>query len=94
MGQKDDSPYQLRSDYRVSGLFEFRRPVVLIRDPKLIKHLAVKDFEYFMDHRVVITEDIDPLFGKSLVSLKGQKWKGNQFQNNLTSSDKAENFQT
>jgi len=28
-----------------------------------------------MDHRVLITEDIDPLFGKNLVSLTGDKWK-------------------
>lgn len=61
---------------RVSGLFEFRRPVVFVRDPKIVKHLAVKEFDHFMDHRVVITEDIDPMFGKSLVSLTGQKWKG------------------
>lgn len=51
--------------------------MVLIRDPKLVKQMAVKDFDYFMDHRVIITEDIDPMFGKALVSLKGQKWKGN-----------------
>ncbi|CAG9808691.1 unnamed protein product [Chironomus riparius] len=60
---------------KVSGLFEFRRPVVLIRDPQIIKQLTVKDFDHFMDHRVLITEDIDPLFGKNLVSLSGQKWK-------------------
>ena len=28
-----------------------------------------------MDHRVLITEEVDPLFGKNLVSLSGQKWK-------------------
>lgn len=57
-------------------MFEFRRPVVMIRDPKLIKLLAVKEIDHFMDHRVVITEEIDPMFGKALLSLKGQKWKG------------------
>lgn len=62
-------------DEKLSGLFEFRRPVVLLRDPKMIKHLTVKDFDNFMDHRVLMTEDIDPLFGKNLVSLSGQKWK-------------------
>ncbi|XP_070502406.1 probable cytochrome P450 9f2 [Chironomus tepperi] len=60
---------------KLSGLFEFRRPVVLIRDPQIIKQLTIKDFDHFMDHRVLITEDIDPLFGKNLVSLTGDKWK-------------------
>jgi cytochrome P450 family 9 len=62
--------------YRIIGMFEFRRPVYFVRDPKLAKKLAVKDFDYFMDHRVVLDESIDKLFGKSLVSLKGQKWRG------------------
>ncbi|KAG5671809.1 hypothetical protein PVAND_001984 [Polypedilum vanderplanki] len=60
---------------RLSGLFEFRRPAVLVKDPKLIKQLAVKDFEHFMDHRSVIDEDVDPLFGKNLIALKGNKWR-------------------
>ena len=61
--------------FRISGLFEFRRPVVLIKDPQIIKQLTVKDFDHFTDHRVVITEDMDPLFGKTLLNLRGQKWK-------------------
>ena len=60
---------------RISGLFEFRRPVVLIKDPQIIKHLTIKDFDHFMDHRILITDDIDPLLGKNLVSLTGDKWK-------------------
>lgn len=52
----------------------------MIRDPKLIKLLAVKEIDHFTDHRVVITEDIDPMFGKALISLKGQKWKGQKIE--------------
>lgn len=63
------------SFFRLVGLFEFRRPVVLLRDPQLIKQLAVKDFDHFMDHRVLMTEELDPLFGKNLVSLSGHKWR-------------------
>lgn len=49
---------------------------MFVRDPKIVKQLAIKEFDYFMDHRSVITENIDPMFGKALVSLTGQKWKG------------------
>jgi hypothetical protein len=38
--------------------------------------MAVKDFDYFMDHRSVITEDIDPIIGNLLTAMTGQKWKG------------------
>lgn len=59
----------------IAGAFEFVRPVYFITDPKLAKQLAVKDFEYFLDRRQLINGDIDPLFGKSIVNLKGQRWK-------------------
>lgn len=60
-------------------MFEFRKPVVFLRDPKIAKLLAVKEFDSFSDHRVIVSEELDPLFGKSLVSLKGQKWRGEDF---------------
>lgn len=60
-------------------MFQFTNPVFLVRDPQLIKKMTVKDFDYFMDHKVIISEDLDPLFGKALVSLTGQKWKGKIF---------------
>lgn len=61
---------------RIYGMFEFRKPVFFVRDPKLAKKLAIKDFDYFVDHRVVLDENTDKLFGKSLISLQGQKWRG------------------
>lgn len=61
--------------YRIFGIFEFRKPIFFIRDPKLAKKLAVKDFDFFVDRKVVLDESIDKMFGKSLVSLQGSKWK-------------------
>lgn len=61
---------------RVSGLFEFRKPIYFVRDPKIAKQLAIKDFDNFVDHRVIIDETVDKMFGKSLINLKGQKWRG------------------
>lgn len=52
-----------------------RNPVLLVKDPDLIKQMIIKDFDHFTEHRVIITEEIDPLFGKNLFSLSGQKWK-------------------
>ena len=49
---------------------------MVITDPKIVKQLAVKDFDYFMDHRVVITEETDPILGNMLTALTGHKWKG------------------
>ncbi|KAG5684348.1 hypothetical protein PVAND_013583 [Polypedilum vanderplanki] len=60
---------------KVSGMFEFNHPAFFIRDPELIKKLAVKEFDSFMDHRLVLSEDAEPLFAKALFGLTGQKWK-------------------
>uniref|UniRef100_A0A1L8E4C9 Putative cytochrome n=1 Tax=Nyssomyia neivai TaxID=330878 RepID=A0A1L8E4C9_9DIPT len=57
------------------GLFELKQPTFLIRDPELIKQIGVKDFEYFLNHRGNIDENHEPLFGRNLVSLKGQRWR-------------------
>ena len=62
--------------FRISGMFEFKYPAYFIRDPAIIKHLAVKEFDFFSDHRMIISEDVEPLFGKALFGMKGQKWRG------------------
>lgn len=51
-------------------------PMYIIRDPQLVKKLCVKDFDYFSDHRVLLDESQDKLFGKALIALRGEKWKG------------------
>ena len=57
-------------------MFEFSKPIFIIRDPKLIKQMAIKDFDNFTDHRVFFDESMNKILGKSLVTLRGQKWKG------------------
>lgn len=47
----------------------------MIKDPELIKQITVKDFDHFVNHQKLISEDIDPMFGKNLTALTDQKWK-------------------
>ena len=53
-----------------SGKFQ-----LLIKDPALVKQIGVKDFEYFLNHRKLASEKLDPLFAKGLFLLQDQKWK-------------------
>jgi cytochrome P450 family 9 len=48
----------------------------MVRDPKLLKKLTVKEFDSFPDHQTVIPEEADSFFNRVLFSLKGQKWRG------------------
>lgn len=52
-----------------------RKPFFCVRDPDVLKQLAVKDFDHFEDHRSFVDEKADVMFGNSLISLKGGKWR-------------------
>ncbi|KAJ8926642.1 hypothetical protein NQ314_020976 [Rhamnusium bicolor] len=56
-------------------MYEFYLPILVLKDPELIKQVTVKDFDHFTDHRSVIPDNIDPLWSKNLFALKGQKWR-------------------
>ncbi|KAJ8728420.1 hypothetical protein PYW08_016805 [Mythimna loreyi] len=62
-------------DEKYVGFMEFTMPVLLIRDPDLIKSIIVKDFDHFTDHREFFTEESDPLFAGSLLLMKGERWR-------------------
>nr|XP_012223632.1 PREDICTED: uncharacterized protein LOC105672931 [Linepithema humile] len=67
--------YNINQDAKYVGFFDIMNPVVMIRDPDIIKSIGVKNFEMFPDHRTFIDENSDPLIGKNLFSLRGEKWR-------------------
>ncbi|XP_023717573.1 cytochrome P450 9e2 isoform X2 [Cryptotermes secundus] len=67
--------YNRLRGHKYGGVYEFLNPVILLRDPELIKMVTVKDFEHFLDHRATISEEAEPLLGKTLFGLKGERWK-------------------
>ncbi|XP_055696959.1 probable cytochrome P450 9f2 [Phlebotomus papatasi] len=69
------SYYSRYSDHQVVGLWEMNRPFYFIRDPKLVRTIGVKSFDHFHDKVAIITGEMDPFLGNSLVMLKGQKWR-------------------
>ncbi|KMQ89601.1 cytochrome p450 9e2 [Lasius niger] len=67
--------YNLHPEAKYVGMFDMTNPVVMIRDPDLIKSITLKNFDLFPDRRTMIEEYQDPLFGKNLFSLKGERWR-------------------
>ncbi|XP_011263154.1 cytochrome P450 9e2 [Camponotus floridanus] len=67
--------YKLHPEAKYVGMFDMTSPIVVLRDPELIKSIALKNFEMFPHHRSFIEEDQDPLFGKNLFALKGERWR-------------------
>lgn len=61
--------------HRIYGVVDITVPVYVVRDPELIKKIAIKDFDYFEDRSTLVDEESDKLWGNSLLLLKGQKWR-------------------
>jgi cytochrome P450 family 9 len=64
--------YNELDGHKVAGMFQFLQPVYLVRDPELIKHVTVKDFDHFVDLPIFIPEDTEPILTKNLQGLKGK----------------------
>lgn len=56
------------------GLFLFMKPVAMILDLDLMKHILIRDFHNFSDRGVYYNETDDPL-SANLISLHGEKWR-------------------
>ncbi|KDQ77054.1 Cytochrome P450 6j1, partial [Zootermopsis nevadensis] len=67
--------YNEHSDKPFVGIFAFDQPSLLIRDLDLVKNILVKDAQYFIDRVVTVDENLDPLLGKNMFVIKGQRWR-------------------
>ncbi|XP_043480610.1 cytochrome P450 9e2-like [Leptopilina heterotoma] len=76
--------YNCHPNAKYFGMMDFNTPVAVVRDPELIKEIGVKSFEHFLDHKSFLDETMDPIFGKNVFSLKGDRWK--QMRNTLSPS--------
>ncbi|XP_066602052.1 cytochrome P450 9e2-like [Prorops nasuta] len=68
--------YDSSAEARYVGFFDFDSPVLMIKDPELIKSIAIKNFDSFANHRGFVDPRQEPLFGRNLFSLKDDEWKG------------------
>jgi hypothetical protein len=73
------SLYNELRNHPYGGFFFFKQPVVVLRDPELVKAIAVKDFEYFMDHRSLFSEEGERVWSRALFSLKGTEIHAHTF---------------
>lgn len=67
--------YNFNREAKYIGFHSFSSPVLLIRDLDLIKSVLVKNFDHFADHKKMVEELNDPLFGNNLTFLNGERWK-------------------
>jgi cytochrome P450 family 9 len=61
---------------KIAATKDFGTTAFWVQDPELLKHILIKDFDHFVDRRDLKSPKGDTLFGKMLVSHKGDQWKG------------------
>lgn len=57
--------------FRCVGIYQALQPLLLIKDPELIKQITVKDFDAFPEHQPFAPEGIDSLWDNNLFAMKG-----------------------
>ncbi|KAK4873605.1 hypothetical protein RN001_012965 [Aquatica leii] len=71
-----DDMYNEFPDKRYFGMYQFLSPSLMVTDLDLIKRITVKDFDIFPEHSTVVSEDVDPLFARNILFMKGgEKWQ-------------------
>lgn len=66
--------YNAFPNSRYVGMYQFRRPILLVRDPELVKQVTIKDFDTFPEHVQVFPVDLEPLLAKNLLNITGPDW--------------------
>lgn len=66
------------------GALDFGKPVIIIKDPDIIREIGVKSFDHFVNHRSFIADDFDPLLSRNVFSLKDDRWR--EMRSTLTPS--------
>ncbi|XP_011299603.1 probable cytochrome P450 6a13 [Fopius arisanus] len=66
--------YNWFPESRYFGVFRVRSPILILRDPELIKTINVKDFSCFMNRGIPVNSQ-DSL-SEHLFNMEGKKWKG------------------
>ncbi|KAI4501172.1 hypothetical protein M0802_003545 [Mischocyttarus mexicanus] len=67
--------YNVNLEAKYIGLFDMINPILMIRDPELIKAISLKHFDHFPNHRGFVDEGVDILFKNNLFALKDDRWK-------------------
>jgi cytochrome P450 family 6 len=66
--------YNKLDGHEFGGAFSFMRPMLIVREPQMLKNILVKDFVHFHDHGTYFDEEGDPL-SAHLFMLTGLRWR-------------------
>ncbi|XP_067006665.2 cytochrome P450 6k1-like [Anabrus simplex] len=60
----------------ILGYYQIRTPILLVRDPEIIKKVLVTNFDSFQETYYVVDKNLDPLVARCPLMLSGDVWRG------------------
>ncbi|KAF5288516.1 hypothetical protein FQA39_LY15384 [Lamprigera yunnana] len=54
---------------RYVGFYNASEPILILRDPELIKNVTIRDFDSFPNHKQIMPYNVDVLWGKNLFQM-------------------------
>jgi len=76
-----EQDYHRFKQHKLSGFYMLGKPVLMINDLDLVRHVMVKDFDHFVDRndsnigKAFQGGELDEMWSKQLTSLTGDTWK-------------------
>ncbi|XP_054156810.1 cytochrome P450 3A11-like, partial [Oppia nitens] len=75
MSSLEQKDYLIGKYGKTVGLYYGCKPVVLVADPELAKHIQIKDFQYFNDRTLSLKIITHPIIDGSVHLKCGQRWR-------------------
>ncbi|XP_065214564.1 cytochrome P450 6k1-like [Planococcus citri] len=66
--------YKSLEPHKFAGIYAGTKPMIMIRDPELLKDILIKDFAYFSDRGFNVDQTLEPL-SYNLFLMKGDEWR-------------------
>ncbi|XP_014211422.1 cytochrome P450 9e2-like [Copidosoma floridanum] len=67
--------YNINKEAKYVGCHMLTSRCIVVRDLDLIKSVLVKNFDHFAYRKSFVDENADPLFGKNMFFINGDKWR-------------------
>lgn len=75
LGHLLEKLYFLNTKAKYVGYFEFTTPIIVVRDPEIIKSIGTKNYDNFYNRRGFAEKADNLLIGNDLFSLKNENWR-------------------
>ncbi|XP_063701080.1 cytochrome P450 9e2-like [Culicoides brevitarsis] len=67
--------YQKFPENKFFGVFELLQPVFVIRDPALYRKIFITNFDHFMNRRLMVDREVDPVGGLLIGVVRNEEWR-------------------